>query len=143
MQNANQIARLRRLRPAQWRLILEALSTLAVASAMLRLMPFRRAIRFGSVPAGANERVAGAVEDCAWAVEAVARRLPWRCVCIQRGLAAQRMLRARGVDARLHYGARQNGSSGKLEAHVWVTDGGEAVMGGAEASGFAEVAAYP
>jgi hypothetical protein len=143
MQNANRIDRFRRLRPAQWRLILGAVFTLAFASATLRVVRFRRAIRFGSVSLGRNDRATYVVRDCVWAVEAAARRLPWRCVCIQQGLAVQRMLRTRGFDARLHYGARHSDACGKLEAHVWVTVGGEAVTGGAEASGFAEVAAYP
>jgi hypothetical protein len=53
------------------------------------------------------------------------------------------MLRKRGIDARLHYGARTVPHSGELEAHVWVTVGREAVIGGAEAANFAEVAGYP
>ncbi len=53
------------------------------------------------------------------------------------------MLRASGVDAVLHYGARHDGEVGKLRAHVWVTVGGHPVIGGAEAEGFAELAAYP
>ena len=143
MQNANRIDRLRRLRPAQWRLILGGFPALVFASAMLRLAPFRKAIRFGSVPLGRGDHAIDAVRDCVWAVEAAARWLPWRCVCIQQGLAVQRMLRTRGFDARLHYGARHSVTCGKLEAHVWVTVDGQTVIGGAEANGFAEVAAYP
>lgn len=82
-------------------------------------------------------------EECVWAVEAIARRLPWRTVCIQKGLAVQRLLRSSGVDAILHYGARRAPDSGELEAHVWVTVAGEAVIGGEEAVGFAEIAAFP
>jgi hypothetical protein len=82
-------------------------------------------------------------EDVIWAVEAAARRLPWRIVCIQKGLAAQRMLRAAGMDAILHYGMRCLQQDDTLEAHVWVTVGQEAVIGGDEAEGFVTVATYP
>jgi hypothetical protein len=64
-------------------------------------------------------------------------------VCIEKGLVVQRLLRGGGVDAILHYGARHNPDTSRLEAHVWVTVDGESVIGGAEATGFAEVAKYP
>ena len=82
------------------------------------------------------------IEDCIWAVEAAARRLPWRTMCIEQGLAAQRLLRSAGIDAVLHYGARQNapdkaGSSRMGERR------GAIVIGGEEAGDFAEIASYP
>jgi hypothetical protein len=75
-------------------------------------------------------------------VEAAGRRLPWRTVCIEKGLAAQRLLRQGGADARLHYGARHS-DTGKLEAHVWVSVEDTVVIGGEEADGFAELGVYP
>jgi hypothetical protein len=142
MQIANRLAGVWRRRRGQWKFLIEAVPTLAAASAALRLMPFRRAIRFGLVRLGAPSRPKD-VDSCIWAVTVAARRLPWRSVCIHQGLAAQRMLRRRGIDARLHYGVRHESSSGKLEAHVWVTAGGLSIIGGEEADGFAEVASYP
>ena len=64
-------------------------------------------------------------------------------MCIEQGLAAQRMLRRRGIDARLHYGARNGHSASRLEAHVWVTVDGVPVIGGAEAARYAAIATYP
>lgn len=81
--------------------------------------------------------------DLIWAIEAAARFLPWRAMCIEQGLAAQRLLRRHGTEATLHYGARHHSESGKLEAHVWVKVGGKTVLGGADAPAFAEVATYP
>jgi len=97
----------------------------------------------GSVPLSSAPRRPATIETAVWAVEAAARRLPWRTMCIEQGLAAQRMLRRRGIDARLHYGARNDHSAGKLEAHVWVTVDGVAVIGESEAGRFAEIATYP
>lgn len=111
---------------------------LTAASAAVALRPFRRAIRFGCVSLG---RKALDPEDCIWAVEAAARRLPWRTMCIEQGLAAQRLLRSAGIDAVLHYGARQNAPD-KLEAHVWVSVAGQPVLG-ADATGFSEIATFP
>ena len=137
------IGRWRRLDREQRLLLAEAAGALLRASAMLRLRPFKRAIRFGSIPLGTAVGRAGIVDDCAWAVRACARWLPWRLVCIQNGLAVQRMLRKRGVDAVLRYGIATNRAPGKLEAHVWVTVCDRAVIGGEEAKDFAPVAAYP
>jgi hypothetical protein len=137
----NPIVRLQRLNPAQRRLLIRACVVLSAAAAAVALLPFRRAIRFGCVPQRPGSRVE--IADCVWAIEAAARRLPWRTLCIEQGLAAQRMLRRAGCDAVLHYGARQNRASGQLEAHVWVSVDDRTVIGGEEASGFAHVAAYP
>jgi hypothetical protein len=64
-------------------------------------------------------------------------------MCIEKGLATQRMLREAGIDAVLHYGARHADDSGKLQAHVWVSVAGETIIGGEEAPDFAEIATYP
>ena len=124
------------------RLLIRAVLLLAGASAALTLMPFRRAIAFGSVPL--RRRGAGAnVEDCVWAVEAAARRVPWRAMCIEQGLAVQRMLRESGIGAVLHYGANREAPSGDLKAHVWVSVDGKPVIGGREAADYREVATFP
>lgn len=125
---------------ARQRLLVDAAVTLAGASLLLALLPFRTAIRFGSVPLSSGS---GDPADCLWALEAVARRMPWRTVCIHKGLSLQRLVRRRGHDARLHYGIGKDQDEGDLKAHVWVTLEGEALIGGSEAQGFAPVAVYP
>ena len=139
MPRTGSFAKFRSLDLARRKLILRAAVSVTAASAAIACLPFRHAIRFGSVPV--SERSEHSVDDWLWAVEAVARRLPWRTMCIEKGLSLQRLLRRDGVDARLHYGARHDG--GKLEAHVWVTVAGRPVLGGEEADGFAEIASSP
>ena len=104
---AGPIQRYRRLSSEQRRLLSRSVILLTAASAAVALLPFRRALAIGSVAIGKH---GDAVDpfDCVWAVEAAARRLPWRTMCIEKGLAVQRMLRLSGVDARLHYGARHH-----------------------------------
>ncbi len=96
-------------------------------------------MRFGAVPLGKSRLD---LKDCIWAIEAAAPRLPWRTVCIEQGLAAQRLLRRGGIDAVLHYGIRNQPTAANLEAHVWVTVGGETVIGGEAVPGYAEVATF-
>ena len=132
-------AHLRRLDAEQRRLLLRAAGLLGVASLALAMLPFRAAIRFGSAPIG---RRSSDCDHIVWAVETAARRLPWRTVCIHKSLVVQRMLRSAGIDAALHYGARHHPETGTLEAHVWVTVGGRAAIGGENAGSFAQVAVY-
>lgn len=134
------IGRLRRLDPQRRTLLVRAAITLTAASAAVAFFPFRRAVRFGSVPLGEGHIL---VEDCVWAVEAAARRLPWRAVCIEQSLAAQRMLRRAGIDVRLHYGACQDAETEKLHAHVWLSVGTKTILGGADAPDHTEIATYP
>lgn len=122
-------------------LLVRAAVLLSIASAIVAVFPFKRALAFGSVPVRRGNRPN--VDDCVWAVRAAAKRLPWRTMCIEQGLAVQRMLRRAGVDALLHYGARHDPQSGRLQAHVWVSVGDETIIGGEDAPGFAELAAYP
>ena len=138
----NRIRRLRKLDANRLSLLAEAAGTLAAVSFALHVLPFKRVIRMGSVALGQGLSSASG-DRCIWAVEAAARRVPWRTVCIQQGIAAQRMLRRRGIDAVLHYGIANNGEGGKLAAHVWVVADGRALIGGAQAPNFAPVAAYP
>jgi hypothetical protein len=137
---AGPLVRFRRLSGKRRRLLVRAALALTQASVAVASLPFRRAIRLGAVPLGIDPI---SVEDCVWAVEAAARRLPWRTMCIEKGLAVQRMLRGGGVAALLHYGARHHPETSKLEAHVWVTVDGRAVIGGEEAGEFAPIVSYP
>jgi hypothetical protein len=131
---------------ADWRVLAEALVTLAAASIAIRLLPFKRTVEMlqGSGdrrppdPATA-ERLAS---QCRWAVTRWADRVPWRAVCFQRGLALHLMLRRRGIPSTLHYGVAQDGPKG-LRAHVWITSAGRPVLGVQEAAGFACLATFP
>jgi hypothetical protein len=121
---------------------LEAAALLAYANLALKLYPFSKAIALGSLA------TSPAIRDDADVIASVVRAIrrasyaaPWRTVCIHEGIAAQWMLRRRGVTAILCYGARQ--AAGKLQSHVWVKVGDKIVIGGEEAPHFRLVATYP
>ena len=134
------LVRIYRMTSERRRSVLRAWVVLTIASAAVALLPFRTAIHFGTRAIGRRRRPP---KDWISAVESAARYMPWRTMCIEKGLAVQRLLRSSGIDARLHYGARHAKGTGELEAHVWVTVAGEAIFGGEEAAGYAEVARYP
>jgi hypothetical protein len=137
--------RLARLSWADRLLLAEALLVLACASLAIRLLSFRRVVRGASRIHAARRDPAGesvTIRKTVWAVRAVSRRVPWRTVCFQCGLAVHFMLRRRGIESHLHYGVAKDSDAG-LKAHVWVSAAGRDAIGGEEAAGFACLATYP
>lgn len=119
-------------------LLAEAALRLGMARAALRLRPFESvARRFGgfvapgTAPAADGAAEGGGAEAArkvAWAIAVAARRLPGEYLCLPQALAAQAMLRGRGVAACLHLGAGRE-ESGPFEAHAWVEAAGVEVTG--------------
>ena len=120
----------------QRRLLAEALLLISLASAAVALLQLRTVCRM--IPRRAPRRRAGAEEirRIRWALAATARRVPWRAVCFQQGLAAHWMLTRRGCASTLHYGVGKK-SDGALGAHVWVRSSENDVVGCEEAKDYA------
>jgi hypothetical protein len=138
------IERWSRLTPPKRSLLIESAAALCVSSLAVKLLPFPLAIKMSSRPEGSSAADASlqVMSDVRWAIDAVTRGLPWNPVCIQRGLAAQWMLRRRGIDARLHYGLALDDQNG-LRAHVWVDALGQTLVGGEGAGEYVRVATFP
>ena len=129
---------------ADMRLAGEALILLTLAGLALRAMTFAQVAslagrRRTAARPESNDNLARRI---GWAVRAVANRCPWGPLCLERGLAAHLMLRLRGHDSTLYYGARNDGSLGP-SAHVWVRVGAWDVVGCEEAERFATLATFP
>lgn len=133
--------RRRRLGLADHLLLAETLATLALASAAIKLVPFKSLTERVSRPPRRARRAAD-LRRLRWAVDAWGRRVPWKAVCFQRALALQAMLRRRGIPSVMHYGIARQAEAG-LKAHVWLSVDGETVIGGEEAPRFACVATFP
>ena len=138
--------RLLRLSRSNKLALVEALLSLAAASAAIKMLPFRRTVELMPVRGRRAEPQADErdrlIAQCRWAVRVWADRVPWRAVCFQRGLALHLMLRRRGIRSVLHYGVAQNAAEG-LRAHVWVDVGQRTVLGGEEATQFTRLASFP
>lgn len=126
----------RRLAPRRIALHLEALAAVIGASLAIRMLPFPRIVAARAAPGRAGDADIALLRPV---VRAWCRRVPWRALCFESALALRTMLRRRGVDAVLHYGMAQDED---LRAHVWLSVGGETVIGG-EAEGYKEVAQFP
>jgi hypothetical protein len=127
-------------------LLAESLFVLALASLLVAFLPFRRIARIAAWKTGitnlSTEERRSLAKRIRWAISAVAHRVPWKAVCFQQGLAAQFMLRRRGIPSVLYYGAAPDGEKG-LSAHVWIRDGDVDVIGGEIADRFAILAKFP
>jgi hypothetical protein len=129
-------------RPAPPALLVEAGIAIIAASLAIRLVPFRTLAE--RLSRGEPGPVAADGETAYWlrrAVLAWARRLPWRTLCFEQGLAAFALLRRRSLAATLHYGAAT--AEGELKAHVWVTSGGTEVVGCENREDYGLLARFP
>src|SRR5688572_33190175 len=110
----------RRALGTDYAMFAEALAALILAAVTVKF-PFRVVGRSMSLNRGASLEDAQLAAAVARAVDRAARRVPWRSVCLDQGLAAHWMLRRRGQRSLLHYGIGKAGE--RLAAHVWVSLG--------------------
>jgi hypothetical protein len=120
---------------ARKRLLGEAFFALAVARTAMACLPFRRIAFWLGAPGTETPQTAPAAQiqiasDIGWAVGALARRVPWDSRCLAQALAASGMLRRRGLEGTVSFGA-DRGESRELVAHAWLRFGPCMVTGGA------------
>jgi hypothetical protein len=102
---------------------------LALARLAVLALPFRTVVRLldrrvrRPRPAPSPERISRIV----WALNAVSRRAPWRCECLERAAAGAMMLRIRRYPASVFVGVAPEG--GALKAHAWLRCGDLPVVG--------------
>jgi len=126
-------------------LLVEATAWLALSSIAIATLPFRYIMSIAARPAchssPAKEVRMAIVQHIRWSILVCARQLPWGTACFHKGLAAQWMLRRRGVPTVLYYGAALDGAG--LRSHVWVKEGAVDVVGGELAPQFGILASFP
>lgn len=140
------------MRPAGWRAVaLACEAALELAYARLAITGrFGRswrsalgsAVADGAAPAApidhAGDATAAAV---GWAIAAAGNRLAMRPTCLPQAVAAQRMLRRRGVRSRALLGARRD-EDRDLDLHAWVVAGDRVVCGARGHGQFVPVAVF-
>ena len=146
----NSLRRFSRLPPAKRLFAVETALTLLLAWLLVRFVPARHWFRFldtAPEPGTPPHREAGAVNrrtpdarvprKVGRALGKVVRHLPFRARCLPQAMAAQWILRRRGVPSKLFFGVRRSTEEqGSLEFHAWLTAGGECVVGGHEVESF-------
>ena len=128
------------------RLVVETMLGLALARIVIALLPVRRIGWLASWPARRPEPPPTTrteiIRRIRWAITACASHAPWRAMCFEQGLAAQFLLRRRGIPAVLYVGAALDSQTG-FAAHVWVRDGEVDVVGGEASGRFGLLTSFP
>ena len=133
--------------------LIEAVAWLLVARLSLIFVSFPRLARqFGTLVAPTDARALRAksdnendqariAEEIGWAVTRAARHVPFNAVCLPQAMAARIMLKRRGIESVLHFGAKV-GQDKPIDAHAWLDAAGVEVTGYPVANTFAEVACF-
>ena len=126
---------------ALWPVFAEAGASILASSAAIRLISFRRLAGMLGGARAAPPASPSEITLIRRSVHAWSRRLPWRTMCFEEGVAAHWMLRPRGLASTLYYGAAT--IDGELKAHVWVKSGERDVVGSEIADDYAVLARFP
>jgi hypothetical protein len=115
-------------------LLCEALFSLAIARAAMAGLPFRRIAGWlgtpgAETPTTVSDQDILIAKEIGWSVSAVARRVPWDSRCLAQALAATAMLRRRGLEGTVSFGAGRRGTA-EFDAHAWLRLGAFMVTGG-------------
>lgn len=147
MRGLQRLAVWRRLTDSRRWMLPQAMLYLLLARLAIRLLHFRTLawffVRPASRPEAAGDARAQAIKDVRWAIKTASQHQPDLVFCFPRAIAAQAMLRQRGVSVTLYYGATAQSDKG-LHAHVWLQDGDQGIIGRriAQAAGHKVLACY-
>lgn len=130
----NELNRYRRLPKLRRLLLWEALGALALARFVMACLPFKRIASWLGTPGTESTLTATAEQvkiarEISWAVACLAGRVPWDSRCLAQALAATWMLRSRGLEGTVSFGADVRG---EFAAHAWLRFGPCLVTGGAD-----------
>jgi hypothetical protein len=121
--------------------LLEAALMLLLARLAVRVLPATRIFAWANRPLRRiNRFAADEVRWVAWSVETVGAKPYVNALCLPRALAAQAMLRRRGVASRLCLGVGHDDDA--LSAHAWTEIGQNIIVGAAEAERFTRLAQF-
>jgi hypothetical protein len=116
----------------------EAALYLIVAQIAVRLLPPSFVLRWASRPLKRIRRFSGfEIDWVAWAIQTAGSKRWVGVVCLPRALAAQTMLRRRGIASLLCLGVAR-GETG-LTTHAWLEIGQDIFVGGAERDRFTKI----
>ncbi|HWV52540.1 lasso peptide biosynthesis B2 protein [Pseudorhodoplanes sp.] len=119
----------------------EATIALLLARLAVRFLPSARLLEWSARPVRNVHRFG--TEDAewvAWAIDHAATKRGMNALCLPRALAAQAMLRHRGIASRLCLGIARN--ENQVSAHAWIEIGERKLTGGDEAGRFTPLAAF-
>lgn len=129
-------------------LFFEALRELIRAKILIHTIPFRKLApqlgRLGEeTPPAISPAERAVAVKISWAVQCAARYVPVGFVCLPQAIAAQRLLRRRGLASTLYLGvAPDRKSPQNITAHAWLRAGDKILTGEQEAITHRELARF-
>jgi hypothetical protein len=132
-----------KVKTIQGRYLWEAAVMLLGARLAVRFVPPARVFAWADRPPRRVCRFAAwEASWISWAVEHLGA-MPWmNAGCLPRALAAQAMLRRRGIASRICLGVAREAEGGGLLAHAWVEVGDHKIVGAGEAATFTRLADF-
>jgi hypothetical protein len=119
----------------------EAMLMLIVARIAIRFLPMPQIFQWANRPVRRVQRFASyEARWVAWSVEAMGARRWMNASCLSCALAAQGMLRRRGIKSRLCLGV--DGENSVLAAHAWIEIAGDVIVGRTETGHFKPLAQF-
>ena len=130
-------------RTRQRKYLREAAITLALAKVAVHLLPAATILSWARKPPRRIMRFdVDAVEWTRTSIERMAKSRLINALCLPQALAAQLMLRRRGIASRLCLGVARHANDSSLSAHAWLEVGQGAVVGGQGAIGFTRLVEF-
>lgn len=125
-------------------MVAEAATLLTVARLLIRWLPFRTLSTRAVAGGPAKPHISPGQEEIAARIRAAIRRAAssW-AVCLPQALAANWMLRWRGIGSTLCLGVRRDPLDGRMDSHAWLRVGDLILIGGPQACDFVPVAELP
>jgi hypothetical protein len=127
-------------------LLFEASIFLGLARIIILVFPFRFIARLlgshmAESPASECYSHHETLKTVSWVISVMSRYLPWDCKCLVQAIAAQWMLRIRGILSTLYLGVSKNDSQG-LIAHAWLRSGHVTLTGSHEKKQFTVISSF-
>jgi len=129
-------------------LALEAVWYFAVIKILLRYSSFNAIAKRYGMQMTQAQRCAqcndtNTLKTIKWAIERMSLSVPWNSVCLDKALAAQRMLARRKIEGILYLGvAKKDAQNSELKAHAWVCVNEYFITGGAGHEEFTVVSRF-
>ena len=127
-------------------LLIEATTLLGLARLALWFVPFRRIVSLlGNMRAESSVELTSAqaarAKQIGWAVGTMSRHSLWKYTCLAQAVAAQAMLKRRGVPSTLYLGVAKDDEE-NFTAHAWVRSGRAILTGAPGHDQYTVVAAF-
>ena len=114
-------------------LLVEAITFLSLVRLAIKLVPFSRLAPYLGEPVSMpdielSQTTEALVKRIAWAINIMAKYIPWTPSCLEKSMAAKRILRRRKIPSTLYLGVAKSNPN-EFDAHAWLQSGTVIVTG--------------